>query len=100
MLAGLGIISLDEAAMAIFGVPTVVAGVSLTNCQQGLLVTAKTYFHGLDLSWCTSLPPEILKPRWRQLGVLHCVLDVAVAEIGLQRPRVMPSNGQRVAAGI
>ncbi len=28
-------------------------------------------------------PPEVFKPRRRQLGVAHRVLDVPVAEIGL-----------------
>jgi hypothetical protein len=31
-----------------------------------------------------SAPPEILEPRRRQFGVPHSVLDVVVAEIGLQ----------------
>ena len=30
-----------------------------------------------------SLTPEILEPRWRQLGIANCVLDIAVAEIRL-----------------
>jgi hypothetical protein len=32
--------------------------------------------------------PKILESRWRQLRVAHGVLDVAVAELGLQRSGV------------
>jgi hypothetical protein len=34
------------------------------------------------------------------LATAHYVLDVAVAEIGLQRPGVMTSIGKRVPAGV
>jgi hypothetical protein len=33
--------------------------------------------------------PEILEPAWRQLGVSHRVLDVAVAEVSLQRSGIV-----------
>jgi hypothetical protein len=46
------------------------------------------------------LPPKVLEPRWRQLSVPHRVLDVFVPEIGLQRPRVVPTVGQRIAASV
>jgi hypothetical protein len=45
-------------------------------------------------------PPEILEPRRRQLGVKHRVLDIAVAEIGLQAARIMPVIRELVAAGM
>src|SRR5262249_41513384 len=52
----------------------------------------------------TALPaastPEVLEPRRCQLGVAHGVLDVLVAEPGLQRPRVMAGIGQRIAAAM
>jgi hypothetical protein len=35
-----------------------------------------------------SLPPEVLKPRRRQFGVPDRMLDVAIAEIGLQSPGI------------
>jgi hypothetical protein len=40
-------------------------------------------------------PPEVLKPRRRQLGIAHRVLDVAPSDIGLQRSRVMASVRER-----
>jgi hypothetical protein len=41
-----------------------------------------------------------LEPRRRQLGIAHGVLNVPVAEVGLQGPRVVPLVRQRVAAGV
>jgi hypothetical protein len=48
----------------------------------------------------TSLPPEILEARRRQLGIAHRVLDVAVSKVGLERPRIVPSVRQRIAASV
>ena len=45
-------------------------------------------------------PPEVLEPHRRQFRVPHRVLDIAVAEIGLQGARVVPLVGERVAAGV
>src|SRR5262245_53584278 len=45
-------------------------------------------------------PPEILEPRRRQLRVPDGVLNVLMAEISLQRPRVVPPVGQCVTAGV
>jgi len=45
-------------------------------------------------------PPEILEPRWCQFGVAHRVLDISVAEVRLQRSRVVPLVGKRVTAGV
>jgi hypothetical protein len=42
--------------------------------------------------------PEILEPRRRQFRIAHRVLDVLVAEVSLQRPRVVALIGQRVTA--
>jgi hypothetical protein len=39
-----------------------------------------------------ALSPEILEPRRRQLGITHGVLDVLVAEVGLQGARVMATR--------
>jgi hypothetical protein len=36
-----------------------------------------------------SLPPEILEPIGRQLGVTHRMLNVSMTEIGLQGPRIV-----------
>ena len=41
-------------------------------------------------------PPKILKAGHRKLSVPDCVLNVAVAQIRLQRSRVMPPVGERV----
>ena len=41
-----------------------------------------------------AVPPEVLEPIRRQLGVAHRVLNVAVAQIGLERPRVVPAVGE------
>ncbi len=39
------------------------------------------------------IPPEVLEPIGRKLGVPDCVLDVFVPEIGLQRPGVAAGIG-------
>ena len=44
--------------------------------------------------------PEILKPRRRQLCVPHCVLNVAVAEVGLQGAGVVTLVGQGITASV
>ena len=44
--------------------------------------------------------PEVLEPARRQLGVSHRVLDVAVAEVSLQRSGIVALVGQRKAAGV
>jgi hypothetical protein len=46
------------------------------------------------------LAPEILKPRRTQFCVAHRVLNVFVAQVGLQRPSVVPSVRQCVTAGV
>jgi hypothetical protein len=46
------------------------------------------------------LPPEVLEPIRIQLGVAHRVLDVAVAQISLQRPRIVALVGQDEVAGV
>jgi hypothetical protein len=45
-------------------------------------------------------PPKVLEARGRQFRVAHRVLDVAVSEVSLQGPRVMPSVRQRVPTGV
>jgi hypothetical protein len=47
-----------------------------------------------------SLPPEILEPCRRQLGIAHRVLDILVTEVRLQRLRVVPPVCKRVPAGM
>jgi hypothetical protein len=51
-------------------------------------------------SAASSLPPEILETRRRQRGVFHRVLDVLMAEIVLNRPRVPALIRKLVAAGM
>jgi len=46
------------------------------------------------------LSPKVLEPCRRRLGVAHRMLDVAVTEIRLERPRIMPSVGQCVSASM
>ena len=42
--------------------------------------------------------PEVLEAGRRQLSIAHCVLDVAVAQIGLQRPGIDALIGELEAA--
>ena len=44
--------------------------------------------------------PEILEPAGGQLGVTHCVLDVFMTEIGLQRASVVAGIGQGIACRV
>src|SRR5215831_13453374 len=44
-----------------------------------------------------NLTPEILEPVRRKLSVAHCMLDVAMAEPGLQRPCVVAGVSQGIA---
>jgi hypothetical protein len=57
--------------------------------------------------WCLGrrgralvLSPEILEATRGQLSVSHRVLDVAVAEVGLQRSRIVALVGQRQATSL
>jgi hypothetical protein len=56
--------------------------------------------HGLRVDHPLLAAPEILETRRRKFSIAHCVLDVAVAEVGLQSARVVPLVGERVAAGV
>jgi len=47
-----------------------------------------------------NLSPEILKAVRRKLRVAHCMLDVTVAEISLQSPRIVSLVGEGKAAGV
>jgi hypothetical protein len=44
--------------------------------------------------------PKVLEPCRRQFGVANRMLNVAVSEVSLQRPRVVTSVRERVAAGV
>src|SRR6516165_300263 len=46
------------------------------------------------------LAPEILEAIRPQLGVAHCVLNVAVAEVSLQRAGIVALVGERITAGM
>jgi hypothetical protein len=48
----------------------------------------------------SSVAPEILEPGRRQFGVSDGMLDRAMPKPILDRPRVMPFVGQRVATGV
>jgi hypothetical protein len=56
--------------------------------------SGETFFYEGRLS-----PPEIPEPRRRQLGVAHCVLNVAVPKVGLQGASVVSFVRQRVGYG-
>ncbi len=47
-----------------------------------------------------SASPEVLEPRRRQFGVAHRMLDIAVAEVGLQGAGIMSLVCQCVAASV
>ena len=42
--------------------------------------------------------PKVFETRWRQFRVSHRVLNIFVAEVGLQRPRIMPPVRECVTA--
>src|SRR6516162_1022950 len=44
------------------------------------------------------ISPKVFKTCWRQFRISHRVLNIFVAEVGLQRPGIMPPVGQCVAA--
>jgi hypothetical protein len=46
------------------------------------------------------LPPKVLEPGRRKLGVAHRVLDVAMAEVGLQRAGIVAGVGEGETAGV
>jgi hypothetical protein len=48
----------------------------------------------------SSLSPEILEPHRRQLGIAPRVLDVAMAEVGLQSAGIMSSIRKRVPTSV
>jgi hypothetical protein len=47
-----------------------------------------------------ALAPEVFEPIGRQFGVADCVLNVSVAQVGLQRPGIMAFVGQRKTTGV
>ena len=49
---------------------------------------------------CRSLAPKVLKPSRRQLSIPHRMLNILVAQICLQSPRVMSSICKRVPASM
>src|SRR5262249_5218575 len=54
---------------------------------------------GRAVKWRGSVPPEILEPVRRQLGIAHRVLDVLVPEVVLQGARVVAIVGELEPAG-
>ena len=57
---------------------------------------ARSFVTGVD----AALSPEILEPGRRQFGVAHGVLDVLMAEVGLQGAGVMAGIGEGEAASV
>ena len=47
-----------------------------------------------------SLAPKVFEPRRCQLGIAHRVLDILVAEVGLQGARVVPIVREFITAGM
>jgi hypothetical protein len=47
-----------------------------------------------------SVSPKVPKPIRRHFGIANGVLDVLVAEISLQRPRIDALIRQQIAAGV
>src|SRR5262249_61799157 len=48
----------------------------------------------------SSVPPKVLEPVWRHVGVPDRVLDVLVSEVVLQGPRVVAIVGELEPAGM
>ncbi len=55
---------------------------------------------GYSVSRAAHSRQKFLKPRRRHLRIAHRVLDIAVAEIGLQGARIVSSVRKRVATGV
>ena len=85
-------------------------GANRVKCPLLELKRTSNYFRECALSDATQsgpstsglrfLAPEIPKPSWTQFRVPDRVLNVFVAQVGLQRPCVVPSVRQCVAAGV
>ena len=45
-------------------------------------------------------PPKVFEPHRRQVGVAHCVLNVFLPQVCLQRPGIVTTVRQRIAAGM
>lgn len=55
---------------------------------------------GAPVAVAFSVPPEILETLRRKLRISHSVLDVLVAQVVLNGPRIVPIIGELVAAGM
>ena len=64
------------------------------------LATPRAYSGGVAPCLCRLIVPEILKALWGQLGIPDGMLDVPMAEILLERPRVDPFIGEIKATGM
>jgi hypothetical protein len=65
------------------------------NGQGVMGRSVQSHFIRLSLS-----APEVLEPIWPQLGVANRVLDVLVAQVGLQSPGIVALVHQRKATGM
>src|SRR5262252_1405768 len=54
----------------------------------------------MDPAPSSSVPPKVLEPVWRHIGVPDCVLNVLVPEVVLQGPRVVAIVGELESAGM
>jgi len=64
------------------------------------LVPTGHFPHPLRFRRVVSVPPEILKPCQRKLGVPDGMLNVAVAEVGLQGAGVVALVGQGITTSV
>jgi len=58
----------------------------------------KADIHRHTLPVCALGSPKVFEARWRQFRISHRVLNIFVAEVGLQRPGIMPSVRQCITA--
>src|SRR5215208_893512 len=72
------------------------AVLQIDPCRNSLAVASDLFSEGR----AGSRAPEVLEARRGHLRVAHGVLDVAVPEVSLQRPRIVSFVRQRVAAGV
>src|SRR6185437_10373144 len=75
-------------------------GYCVDSCGSQLTLRSGARRRLGDFAPAEDLPPKVLEPIRRQLGIRARVLDVFVAEIGLQGAGTMLLVGQRQAASM
>src|SRR6516162_11210052 len=68
------------------------------GCADRWLGCAASDYRKCDLGGHCCFPalgsPKVFETRWRQFRISHRMLNIFVAEVGLQRPGIMPSVRQ------